>query len=206
MKNIDELLISMREYAEKNYVPIVRPETERIMGKIISEAKPLRMLELGAAIGYSAISFSRFIDENGVIITVERDSERANKARENIAAVGLEGKIRLIEDDALTLLRSIDKKVGIIFLDADKSHYIDYYEDCLRLLEDDGVIIADNVLFAGLVEKEGEAERKHRTIVNRLREFIALVENDGRVDSELLKIEDGVMIIRKKNFGGAYNE
>lgn len=203
MKSIDELLIGMREYAEENYVPIVRPETERIVGKIISERCPLRMLELGAAIGYSAISFSRFIDENGIIITVERDGDRAEEARKNIAEAGLEEKIRLIEDDALTLLRSIDKKVGIIFLDADKSHYIDYYEDCLRLLEDDGVIIADNVLFAGLVEKEGEAERKHRTIVNRLREFISLVENDSRVTAELLKIEDGIMIIRKKNFGGA---
>ena len=196
MNNIENLLNNMLEYAQENYVPIVRPETERIMGKIISEKRPGRMLELGAAIGYSAISFSRFIADDGIIITVERDEERAQMARENILKAGLSGKIRLIEDDALTLLRSMDKKVDIIFLDADKSHYIDYYEDCLRLLNDDGIIIADNVLFAGLVEKEGEAARKHRTIVNNLREFISTVQGDKRVKSELLKTEDGIMIIR----------
>lgn len=198
MNEIEKLLKTMREFATENYVPIVRPETERIMGTLICEKKPKRLLELGAAIGYSAISFSRFIAEDGIIITVERDEERARMARKNIAAANLGRKIRLIEDDALTLLQSMDKKVDIIFLDADKSHYIDYYEDCLRLLNDDGIIIADNVLFAGLVEKEGEAERKHRTIVNNLREFIATVEADSRVKSELLKTEDGIMIIRKK--------
>lgn len=198
MSQTEKLLKSMREYALKNYVPIIRPETERILCSIISEIRPKRLLELGAAIGYSSISFSRFIADDGVIITVERDEDRAQMARENICAVGLESKIRLIEDDALTLLRSIDKKVDIIFLDADKSHYIDYYEDCLRLLDAGGIIIADNVLFAGLVEKEGEAERKHRTIVNNLRLFLKTVEEDERVTSELLKTEDGIMIIRKK--------
>ena len=195
---IENLLKTMREYAHENYVPVIRPETERILCSIISEIRPERMLELGAAIGYSSISFSRFIADDGIIITVERDEDRAEMARHNIAAAGLSHKIRLIEDDALTLLRSMDRKVDVIFLDADKSHYIDYYEDCLSLLNDGGVIIADNVLFAGLVEKEGEAERKHRTIVNNLRLFLKTVEEDSRVTSELLKTEDGIMIIRKR--------
>ena len=195
---IENLLKTMREYATQNYVPVIRPETERILCALIYEKKPLRLLELGSAIGYSAISFSRFLSDDGIIITVERDSDRAEIARENISKAGLNNKIRLIEDDALTLLRSMDKKVDIIFLDADKSHYIDYYEDCLRLLDDDGIILADNVLFAGLVEKEGIAERKHRTIVNNLRLFLKTVEEDNRVEHELLDVEDGIMIIRKK--------
>lgn len=195
---IEKILKEMRQYAQENYVPIIRPETERILCSIIADRRPERLLELGAAIGYSSISFSRFMADDGVIITVERDQDRAELARANIAKVGLENKIRLIEDDALTLLRSMDRKVDIIFLDADKSHYIDYYEDCLRLLDSGGIIIADNVLFAGLVEKEGEAERKHRTIVNNLRLFLKTVEEDSRVSSELLKTEDGIMIISKK--------
>lgn len=195
---IDKLLTEMREYAAKEYVPIIRPETERILCSMIEGIRPIRMLELGAAIGYSSISFSRYIADDGIIITVERDEDRAAMARRNITFLGLEGKIRLIEDDALTLLRSMDREVDIIFLDADKSHYIDYYEDCLRLLKKGGIIIADNVLFAGLVEKDGEAERKHRTIVNNLRLFLKTVEEDDRVESELLKVEDGIMIIRKK--------
>ncbi len=198
MSNIEKLLTSMRGYAHENYVPIIRPETERILCSIIEKIKPKRMLELGAAIGYSAITFSRYIANDGVIITVERDEQRAAMARRNIAKANLTGKIRLIEDDALTLLRSMDNKVDIIFLDADKSHYIDYYEDCLRLLDSGGIIIADNVLFAGLVEKEGEVEHKHRTIVTNLRLFIKTVQEDDRVTSELLKTEDGIMIIRKK--------
>ncbi len=197
MNSIETLLKAMGEYARENYVPIIRPETERILCSIISELRPKRMLELGAAIGYSSISFSRFIPEDGVIITVERDEERAQMARENIAKAGLTGKIRLIEDDALTLLRSMDRQVEVIFLDADKSHYIDYYEDCMRLLAPGGIIIADNVLFAGKVEQPGEAARKHRTIVNNLRLFLKTVEADCRVTSELLKTEDGIMIIRK---------
>ena len=195
---IEKLLKEMRLFASENYVPIIRPETERILCSLINERKPKRLLELGAAIGYSSISFSRYIAEDGLIITVEKDAERAKMARGNILKANLNKKIRLIEDDALTLLRSIDRKVDIIFLDADKSHYIDYYEDCLRLLNDGGIIIADNVLFAGLVEKEGEAERKHRTIVNNLRLFLKTIENDKRVTTELLKIEDGIMIITKK--------
>lgn len=197
MISTDNLLKELREYATKEYVPIIRPETERILCSMIEEIRPKRMLELGAAIGYSSISFSRYIADDGIIITVERDEDRAEMARRNIASLGLEGKIRLIEDDALTLLRSMDREVDIIFLDADKSHYIDYYEDCLRLLKKGGIIIADNVLFAGLVEKDGEAERKHRTIVNNLRLFLKTVEEDDRVESELLKVEDGVMIIKK---------
>ena len=198
MSKTENLLKTMRSFASENYVPIIRPETERILCSLIKEKAPKRMLELGAAIGYSSISFSRFIDEDGIIITVERDSERAEMARGNIAEAGLKNKIRLIEDDALTLLRSMDRGVDIIFLDADKSHYIDYYEDCLRLLNDGGMIIADNVLFAGMVEKEGIAEKKHRTIVNNLRQFLKTVEEDERVESKLLKIEDGIMIITKK--------
>ena len=195
---IEKLLKEMRLFASENYVPIIRPETERILCSLIKERKPKRLLELGAAIGYSSISFSRYIAEDGLIITVERDEDRAQMARDNIEKANLNKKIRLIEDDALTLLRSMDRKVDIIFLDADKSHYIDYYEDCLRLLNDGGIIIADNVLFAGLVEKEGEAERKHRTIVNNLRLFLKTVEEDERVTTDLLKIEDGIMIITKR--------
>lgn len=195
---IEKLLKSMREYAQKNYVPVIRPETERILCTMISESKPKRYLEIGAAIGYSAISVSRFMPPDGVIITVEKDGERAEAARENIKKANLVSKIRLIEDDALTLLQSMDREVDMIFLDADKSHYIDYYEECLRLLKIGGIIFADNVLFAGLVEKEGIAERKHRTIVNNLRQFIKIVEEDERVESKLLKTEDGILIIKKK--------
>jgi len=198
MSKTEQLLKEMREYAAKYYVPIIRPETERILCALISEKKPQRVLELGAAIGYSAISISRFLPDDGVILTVERDSERAAMARDNISKANLSDRIRLIEDDALTLLQSMDRSVDVIFLDADKSHYIDYYEECLRLLKKGGVIFADNVLFAGLVEKEGEAERKHRTIVNNLREFIKTVNNDSRVESRLIKTEDGIMIIEKK--------
>lgn len=198
MIETEELLKSMRNYAEKYYIPIIRPETERILCSLILERKPLRVLELGSAIGYSAISAIRFMPDEGVIITVERDSDRAAMARDNISKAGFSARIRLIEDDALTLLRSMDRRVDLIFLDADKSHYIDYYEDCLRLLNSGGVIFADNVLFGGRVEKPGEAERKHRTIVNNLRAFIETVNNDSRVESRLDKTEDGIMIITKK--------
>ncbi|MBE7012478.1 MAG: O-methyltransferase [Ruminococcaceae bacterium] len=198
MSKTDELLKSMRLYAAQNYVPIIRPETERILCSIVEEKKPRRILELGAAIGYSAISLCRCMDSDGRIITVERDGERAAMARDNIAKAEMGGRIRLVEDDALTLLQSMDRPVDLIFLDADKSHYIDYYEDCLRLLNSGGVIFADNVLFAGLVEKEGEAARKHRTIVNNLRQFISIVEADERVTSRLIKTEDGILLITKR--------
>ncbi len=198
MIETDTLLKSMREYAEKYYIPIIRPETERILCSLILERKPLRVLELGSAIGYSSISISRFLPDGGAVITVERDGERADMARDNISKANLSDRIRLIEDDALTLLRSMDRPVDFIFLDADKSHYIDYYEDCLRLLNSGGVIFADNVLFGGRVEKPGEAERKHRTIVNNLRLFIETVNSDPRVESCLDKTEDGIMIITKK--------
>ncbi len=198
MSKTDELLKSMRLYAAQNYVPIIRPETERILCSIVEQKKPRRILELGTAIGYSAISLCRFLDDKARIITVERDGERAAMARDNIAKAEMGDRIRLVEDDALTLLQSMDRPVDLIFLDADKSHYIDYYEDCLRLLNSGGVIFADNVLFAGLVEKEGEAARKHRTIVNNLRQFISIVEADERVTSRLIKTEDGILLITKR--------
>ena len=140
---------------------------------------------------------AKYLTENGKIDTLEIDHKAVLIAKANHKMLGVDKKINIIEGDALKLLPTLTEKYDVIFIDGPKSHYIEYLPYCLKLLNSDGIIVADNVIYKGMVLSDYN-EHKQRTAVTKLREFINKVEKDETLDSHLYDIGDGVMTIRRK--------
>ncbi len=192
------MLNEMRLFARESWIPVILDDSLAYIEDILSKKKICNILEIGTAIGYSSICFSKFLSENGRIDTLEIDKQRIMLAKANIDMYKLNDKINIIEGDAIKVLPRLTKKYDFIFIDGPKSHYIEYLPICLELLSDDGVIIADNVNYKGMVKGEEKVKHKQRTAVNRLREFIDAVKNDSKLNSELVDVGDGILIITKK--------
>lgn len=193
------MLDEIRQYARKSWIPVILDDSLEYIENTILQGKKLnRILEIGTAIGYSSICFSKFLDSNGKIDTIEIDKQRIMVAHANIDMIGLNDKINIIEGDALKVLSKLNDKYDFIFIDGPKSHYVEYLPICLNLLNENGIIIADNVIYKGMVTGPKEVKHKQRTAVTRLREFIATVKNDESLESELVNVGDGLMVIKKK--------
>ena len=171
-------------------------DTLEIISKILIEKKPERILEIGAAVGYSAMCFSEYLSENGKIDTIERDEQRIAECKENLKKVGVEGKINLYEGDAVEILPTLDEKYDIVFIDAAKGKYPFFLEQALRMLKDDGVIFADNILYKGYVMSDYN-KHKQRTAVTHLREYIKETTENPLLKTEILEVGDGLAITRK---------
>lgn len=192
------MLDEMRLFARESWIPVILDDSLAYIEDILSKKNIENILEIGTAIGYSSICFSEFLNENGKIDTIEIDKQRIMLAKANIEMYKLNDKINIIEGDAIKMLPRLTEKYDFIFIDGPKSHYIEYLPICLELLNDDGVIIADNVNYKGMVKGEEKVKHKQRTAVNRLREFIDVVKNDPKLNSDLVDVGDGILIITKK--------
>ena len=188
-------LQELKQSALERHIPIIMDDTLEMIEKILKENKPKNLLEIGSAVGYSAICFSKYVNH---IDTIEIDEERANEARSNIKELGLANKINLIFGDAIDILTELNEKYDIIFIDASKSKYPKFLDYSLQLLNDNGIIIADNVLYKGYVLSDYN-KHKQRTAVRNLREFIQKCRDDENLDIQLLEIGDGLAIIKKIN-------
>lgn len=191
------MLDEMKKYARFNWIPVVLDDSLGLMKVLFKCKKPKKILEIGTAIGYSSACFSEFLEPDGVIDTIELSHQMVLIARANHEMLGVKDKINVIEGDAINILPDLIGKYDIIFIDGPKSHYIEYLPICLNLLDDDGLIIADNVTYKGMV-KGDYGGHKQRTAVNKLREFITTVQEDENLYSSLLEVGDGVMLITKK--------
>lgn len=192
------MLEEMRLFARQSWIPIILDDSLEYIENMLSKKSVKSILEIGTAIGYSAICFSKFLTNDGKIDTIEIDKQRIMLAKANIDMYKLNDKINIIEGDALKVLPKLNKKYDFIFIDGPKSHYIEYLPMCLDMLNEDGVIIADNVNYKGMVKGEEKVKHKQRTAVIRLREFIDKVKNDKNLYSQLLDIGDGILVITKK--------
>ena len=192
MFNKDELK-KVKEKALENHIPIIMDDTLEVISNILKKVKPTRILEIGAAVGYSAMCFSEFLQEDGFIDTIERDSERIEEAKVNFKNVGVENKIHLYEGDAVEILPTLNNKYDVVFIDAAKGKYPFFLEQALRMLNPNGVIIADNVLYKGYVMSDYN-KHKQSTAVRNLREYIARVNEDANLDTEILEVGDGLAI------------
>ncbi len=193
-------------------VPIIMDETLDVINKYMKDNKVDKILEIGTAVGYSALCFSRFLNNGGKIDTIERDEERIKEAKENIKILDeIDGlfihkeknekerkHINILEGDAVEILPTINDKYGMIFIDAAKGKYPFFLEHALRLLDDRGIIFADNILFKGYVMSDYN-KHKQRTAVNHLREFIKLSTENQKLDTKILEVGDGLAIIKKTN-------
>ena len=192
------LLAELEQYAALNHVPIIQPEVAALM-KVIGQMKqPSRILEVGTAIGYSAILFSEFLKQDGIIDTIERNEEMIELARKNIKSVGKQNTINVIAGDALDVLACLDKRYDMIFIDAAKGQYNEFFEQCKRMLVPGGLLVSDNVLYKGMIASEELVVRRKRTIVARMRDFLKTLCEDEGFETSIIPIGDGVALSYKK--------
>ena len=192
------ILKELEEYAEKNSVPIVQPETAKFLETMMCLKRPARILEVGCAIGYSAILMSQYLAEGGSITTMEWDAETCEIARANIEKAGLSDKITVVLGDAKDIIPTLTGEYDVIFLDGPKAHYIYMLNDCIRLLKKGGMLISDNILYKGMIADDEHVIRRKITIVKRLRRFISAQMQRDELETVILPLGDGVTVAVKK--------
>ncbi len=201
----DIFLGKLEKYAKEENVPIIRKETASFLKTFLKVLKPKNILELGSAIGYSAILMGFNTDEDTKIYTIENYEKRIPIAKENINKAGFENKIILLEGDAIEKMQElesvfnnptdIDKKFDFVFIDAAKGSYKEYFLEAEKMLSKKGVIICDNVLQNGDVAVSRFAvERRDRTIHSRMREFLYEIKNNDSYETSIVPIGDGLSI------------
>ena len=192
-----EELLKIKEKALEEHIPIIMDDTLEVIDKELKNLKPTKILEIGTAVGYSAMCFSEYLGENGKIDTIERDEERIKEAKINIKKVGVEDKINSYEGDAVEILPTLNEKYDMIFIDAAKGKYPFFLNEALRMLADNGVIFADNILYKGYVMSDYN-KHKQRTAVRNLREYIYQVTNNEHLETQILDVGDGLAITKIK--------
>ena len=185
----------IKEKALEDHIPIIMDDTLLEISKRMKMNKPEKILEIGTAVGYSAICFTEFLKDGGRIDTIERDSKRVVEARQNIKDMMLENKINIFEGDAVEILPTLDKKYDVVFIDAAKGKYPFFLEQAKRMLNKNGIIFADNILYKGYVMSDYN-KHKQRTAVRNLREYIKEVTEDENCTTEILEVGDGLAISR----------
>lgn len=196
IKENDELILEMEKYASEYNVPIVTKEVAEYLKFIVKSNGIKNILEVGTAIGYSGILMAKEIEENGgKLYTIEIDEERYNLAQENFKKSGL-NNIVSIKGDAVEEIKKIDEKFDFVFIDASKGHYMEFFEDSYKLLNKDGIIFIDNIMFRGYLYKE--YPKRFKTIVRRLNEFIEYLYSRDGGEFVLLPFGDGIGLFRKE--------
>ena len=181
-------------------MPIIRKETQSFLKVILEITRPMRILEVGTAVGFSALLMSEYMPEGAHITTIEKYEKRIPIARENFRKAGKDDVITLIEGDAMEVLKSLDGSYDLIFMDAAKGQYPHYLPEVLRLLAPGGVLMSDNVLQDGnLIESRFAVERRDRTIHSRMREYLYTLKHHKNLETSILPLGDGVALSVKKN-------
>lgn len=190
--NISELE-NIKKNALDDHIPIIMDDTLEYIYKLYEGKKINTILEIGTAVGYSAICFTKFLNEDGIIDTIERDEKRIEEAKSNIKKAEVENNINIIYGDAVEILPTINKKYDMIFIDAAKGKYPFFLKEALRMLNKDGIILADNILYKGYVMSDYN-KHKQRTAVRNLREYIKLVTENPNLETEILEVGDGLAV------------
>ena len=191
-------LEKIKQKALNEHIPIIMDDTLEVIAKILTEKRPKRILEIGAAVGYSAMCFSKYLEEDGLIDTIERDEERIEEAKQNFKKVEVENKINLYEGDAVEILPTLNEKYDVVFIDAAKGKYPFFLKEALRMLKQDGIIFADNILYKGYVMSDYN-KHKQRTAVRNLREYIKETTENPNLETEILEVGDGLAISKMKS-------
>lgn len=190
-------LEKIKQKALEEHIPIIMDDTLETIEKYLKDRKIKKILEIGTAVGYSAMCFTEFLEEEGFIDTIERDTERVQEARENIKKVEVADKINIYEGDAVEILPTFNEKYDVVFIDAAKGKYPFFLQQALRLINDEGIIFADNILYKGYVLSDYN-KHKQRTAVRNLREYIKEVSENPNLETEILEVGDGLAISKIK--------
>ena len=190
-------LNKIKQKALKDHIPIIMDDALEYIEQLILKTKPKRILEIGTAVGYSAICFAKIAGENTRIDTIEIDEKRAEEAKQNIQKVELKNKIQIYCVDAVEILPTMKESYDMIFIDASKGKYPFFLEESIRLAHKDTLIIADNILYKGYVMSDYN-KHKQRTAVRNLREYIKQATENPDLKTQILEIGDGIAISKKK--------
>ncbi len=189
----------IKKEALADRVPIIRSETASLLKFFVSFAKPMQILEVGTAVGYSAIIMSEAMPEGAAITTIEKYEPRIPVARENFRRAGKEQAITLLEGDAMEWLSRLSGPYDLIFMDAAKGQYIHFFPEIMRLLGDGGLLISDNIFQDGdIMESRFAVTRRNRTIHSRMREYLYTLKHTEGLVTSLIPIGDGVAVSTKK--------
>ena len=197
MKMMEDKINLIKQKALEEHIPIIMDDTLEVISSILEKNKPNKILEIGTAVGYSAICFSKYLAENGRIDTIERDEERIKEAKINIKDMDLEDIIQIYEGDAVEILPTLNDKYDVVFIDAAKGKYPFFLKEALRMLSENGIIFADNILYKGYVMSDYN-KHKQRTAVRNLREYIKEVTENENLETEILEVGDGLAITKLK--------
>jgi len=192
-------LDELEKYALETYVPIIRKDMQAFLKFMMHMHKPMKILEVGAAIGFSALLMSEYAPEGCMITTIENYEPRIPIARENFEKNNKSENITLLEGDATKILPTLDEEYDFIFMDAAKGQYINFLPDILRLLRTGGILVSDNVLQDGdIIESKYAITRRNRTIHTRMRDYLYELKHNDALTTVILTVGDGITVSVKK--------
>ena len=176
-------------------VPVIRRETASLLKMLLALKKPQKILEVGTAVGYSALLMAENAPKNCSIVTIEKSQERAAQARENIRRAGRQEQIMLLEGEAADILRELSGGWDFVFMDAAKGQYLHFFDEIFRLLAPGGVLVSDNVLQDGtILESRFAVERRERTIHSRMREYLYVITHHDSLTTAVVSVGDGAAV------------
>ncbi|MFL2100516.1 O-methyltransferase [Desemzia sp. FAM 23989] len=186
--------------AHERRVPIIPHETVVFLNLLLGQLKPKQILEIGTAIGFSSSLMAQHVGEKGQVTTIDRYEKMFQEAKVNYEAQGITDKVTLLEGDAADILPTLEGPYDLIFMDSAKSKYYDFLPECMRLLKVGGMLIVDDVLQGGtILEPKENIPRKVRTIHRKLNLFLDVVMKHPSIESSLLPLGDGLLLIVKKD-------
>ncbi len=188
----DEIYKQINEYADKNFIPVLLPETASFLAQLIRLAKPKKILEIGTAIGYSAQIMLR--NSNAQLYTVEVEEKRIEIAKKFFAKAGLLDRVTVFCGDAGEIVPMLTGEYDFIFMDGPKTRYIEYLPYLDKLLKKDGILLCDNVLFNGMLSGDTEIIQKKNTIVVKIEEFLQALYNKDNYITSIIPVGDGLSL------------
>lgn len=199
-----EFLDDLEQKAKAENVPVIRREMQSFLKVLLQMKRPARILEVGTAVGFSAILMCRYTPEDTSVTTIEKYEKRIPVAKENFRRAGVEHRITFLEGDALEILKDLEGPFDFIFMDAAKGQYIHFLPEVMRLLAEDGVLVSDNVLQEGdIIESHFVVERRNRTIYKRMREYLYELKHNEELLTSIIPIGDGAAVsVRIKEHRG----
>jgi len=194
-KGNSAFLDELEQEAKRDYVPIIRKDMQNLLRFLLRLKRPLKILEVGTAVGFSALLMAENTSEECQITTIENYEKRIPIAKENFKRDNMEHRITLLEGDATEILKELDGSYDFIFMDAAKGQYLNFLPDLLRLLAEDGMLVSDNVLQDGdLMESRYAVTRRNRTIHSRMRDYLYELKNNPMLETVILPVGDGVTV------------
>ncbi len=198
-KGNTDFLDELEKYSKENKVPIIRKEMQSLLKFLLAVCRPLHILEVGTAVGFSALLMKEYAPEDCHITTIEKYEKRIPIAKENFKKAGREKDITLLEGDAAQILKELHGFYDFIFMDAAKGQYIHFLPDIMRLMPEGGLLISDNVLQEGdILESRYAVTRRNRTIHARMREYLYELKHHDLLETVILPVGDGVTVSVKR--------